>query len=215
LIGVPDAYHELHAQIAAGDLLPGERLVETELADKLKTGRTAIRTALARLEQDGLVEHQRNRGARVRRISTEESIEVLEARCSLEAVAAGYAAQRATANDARELAAILDESQRLFNEGDVIAYFENNALFHRRILEISGHATAQRICKTLNSQLVRFQYRASTLPGSRGHALAEYAAIVDAITAGDSRAAERAVREQGANVIQTMRESATRAAVAA
>ena len=52
--------------------------------------------ALVRLQQDGLVEREPNRGARVRRVSEQEAVEILEARAALEGLAAGYAVQRAT-----------------------------------------------------------------------------------------------------------------------
>src|SRR4051812_49156303 len=62
-----DGYRALRDAIVAGELLPSERLVEEALARRLGLGRAAIRMALVRLEHDGLVERERNRGARVRR----------------------------------------------------------------------------------------------------------------------------------------------------
>src|SRR4051794_35881975 len=96
--GVSDteAYEALHREIVAGELSPGERLVEEELAERLGESRGAVRAALLRLDHDGLVVRERNRGARVRRVTLEEAIEVLEARAALESLAAGYAAPRRT-----------------------------------------------------------------------------------------------------------------------
>src|SRR3954451_9334553 len=91
-MGDTDAYQALHAQIVAGELSPGERLVEEELAEQLGQSRGAIRTALLRLEHDRLVVRERNRGAQVRRITVDEGVEILEARAALESLAAGYAA---------------------------------------------------------------------------------------------------------------------------
>src|SRR6185312_3336921 len=64
-----EAYRALHDAIVCGRLQPNERLVEADLGEALGVGRAAIRTALVRLEQEGLVERERNRGARVRLIS--------------------------------------------------------------------------------------------------------------------------------------------------
>src|SRR6478752_3086026 len=122
-----DAYGVLHARIVNGDLSPGERLVEEELAEQLGEGRGAIRTALLRLEHDGLVVRERNRGARVRRVSTEEAVEILEARASLESLAAGYAALRRTEADVEELRAIATEMERLLAAGELLAISERNA----------------------------------------------------------------------------------------
>ena len=67
-------YRALRDAIVSGELLPSERLVEEDLSRRLGIGRAAVRMALARLEHDGLVEHERHRGARVRRVSEEEAV---------------------------------------------------------------------------------------------------------------------------------------------
>jgi acetyl esterase/lipase len=97
------SYERLHEAILSGELLPHERLIETELAERVGVGRAAIRTALARLEQDGLVEHEPHRGAKVRAISEQEAIEILEVRSVLEGLIARYAAINATPQDLHEL----------------------------------------------------------------------------------------------------------------
>src|SRR5579875_664954 len=77
----------LRAAIVDGDLLPNERLVEAELTRRLGVGRSAVRTALARLEHEGLVEIEPHRGARVRVVSLPEAVEIVEARAVLEGLA--------------------------------------------------------------------------------------------------------------------------------
>src|SRR6476620_6105223 len=88
------AYAALHAAIVAGELSPGERLIEEELAEQLGQSRGAVREAILRLGHEGLVTRERNRGARVRRFTVGEAVEILEARAALESLAAGYAALR-------------------------------------------------------------------------------------------------------------------------
>ena len=104
LVGA-DPYEQLRAAIVSGELQPNERLVEADLSGKLGAGRSAVRTALTRLAQEGLIEQERNRGARVRKIGKEEAIQIYEARAALEALAARRAAQNATAADADALRA--------------------------------------------------------------------------------------------------------------
>ena len=111
-----------------GELSPGERLVEEELAEQLGQSRGAIRTALLRLEHDRLVVRERNRGARVRRISAEEAVEILEARAALESLAAGYAALRRTDADVKELRKITAEMEKLHAAGELLAMSERNAV---------------------------------------------------------------------------------------
>src|SRR5678816_3129663 len=118
------AYAALHAAIVAGDLSPGERLIEEELAERLGLSRGAVRGAILRLGHEGLAVRERNRGARVRRFTLEEAIEVLEARAALESLAAGYAALRRTKEQARELRSIVDDMKRLHKQGELLAMSE-------------------------------------------------------------------------------------------
>ena len=133
------------AVIVTGELSPGEHLVEEELAEQLGDSRGAIRTALLRLEHDRLVIRERNRGARVRRVTAEEAVEILEARAALESLAAGYAALRRTDAEVKELRKITAEMEKLHTAGELLAMSERNAVLHRRILEISRHAVAQEV----------------------------------------------------------------------
>ena len=198
------AYTALHAAIVSGELSPGERLVEEELAERLGSSRGAVREAILRLSQDGLVLRERNRGARVRRFTLGEAVEILEARAALESLAAGHAAQRRTVDEARELEALVDEMEELHHAGELLAASERNAVMHRCILEISGHRVARDVCARLNSQMVRFQFRTVLAPGRPERSLAEHRRIVAAIAGGDRRAAERAMRTHLTNVAATL-----------
>jgi len=198
-------YRALRDAIVSGDLLPSERLVEEDLSRRLGIGRAAVRMALVRLEHDGLVEHERHRGARVRRVSEEEAVEILEVRAALESLAARRAAERATAQDVRDLRAILAEMRAHRERGDLMAVSDANAALHRRILEISGHETARRLSGTLMSQIVRFQYRTVLLPGRSDRSLREHTAIVQSIAAANGDMAERAMRRHLSQVADALR----------
>ena len=194
------AYRELHAAIVAGDLYPGERLIEEELAERLNQSRGTVREAILRLAHDGLVVRERNRGARVRRLTVAEAVEILEARAALESLAAGYAAERRGEHDALELTALVEEMERLHEAGEPLAASERNSAMHRRILEISGHQVAIDICARLNSQMVRFQFRTVLVPGRPVKSVAEHRRIVAAIAARDRDAAQRAMLDHLTNV---------------
>lgn len=200
-----DGYLKLREAIVSGRLQPNQRLVEVELGEELGVGRSAIRTALARLDQEGLVEHERNRGARVRLVEEEEAVEILEARGALEGLAARHAAINRDEEDVAALREILGEMRELLADGDLLAASDRNALLHRRIVAASGHATAARLIAGLSSQLVRFQYRTIMLPGRRDRSFAEHEAIVEAIVAGDAEAAEAAMRRHLSHVAEALR----------
>jgi DNA-binding GntR family transcriptional regulator len=202
------AYASLHAAIVSGELNPGERLIEEELAERLGRSRGAVREAILRLGHDGLVVRERNRGARVRRFTLAEAIEILEARAALESLAAGYAALRRSEEQADELTSLVNDMERLHDAGELLAASERNALMHRRILEISGHRIARDICAQLNSQMVRFQFRTVLTPGRPQQSLAEHQRIVAAICAGDREDAEDAMRAHLMSVAATLEDAA-------
>jgi DNA-binding GntR family transcriptional regulator len=196
---------ELRDAIVSGRLQPNERLIETDLARELGVGRSAVRTALVRLEQEGLVEHERNRGARVRLIGKDEAVEILEARAVLEGLVARQAAYKAIPKDIRDLRAILAQMRALLQTGDLLAASDQNAVLHGRLLEIAGHGMATRLISALKSQLVRFQYRTILLPGRSERSFAEHTAVVDAIASGDGDAAEQAMRTHLSHVADAPR----------
>ena len=93
-MAVSSSYDALREAIVRGDIAPDARLVESDISTTFDMSRGAVRTALIRLEQDGLVVREPHRGARVRRVSDEEAVEILEARAVLEGLAVRQAAER-------------------------------------------------------------------------------------------------------------------------
>src|SRR5256885_11863956 len=92
-----EVYRRLREGITSGEFQPNERLVEANLSRLLGARRTAIRAALARLDQEGLVTRQHHRGARVRLVSGRQAVEIEEARSALERLLCRQAAARAGA----------------------------------------------------------------------------------------------------------------------
>jgi DNA-binding GntR family transcriptional regulator len=199
-----EGYDRLRAAIVAGELQPNERLVELELSERLGIGRTAIRTALVRLQSEGLVARERHRGAKVRLVDEQEAVEIVQARAVLEGLAAYHAAVHATDADIAHLRGIVAGLRTLVDAGDLLGASDEQAVLHRTILEISGHATARRLILGLNSQIVRFQYRTILVPGRPERSLAEHTAIVEAIAARDPQGAQDAMRQHLANVAGTL-----------
>jgi DNA-binding GntR family transcriptional regulator len=202
-----DAYTLLRDEILAGRLQPNERLVEADLTARLRVSRGAVRGALARLTHEGLVEHVRHRGARVRLVGEAEAAEVLEARMVLEGLAARHAALNATPADVEGLRDILRDMRERLDAGDLLGVSDRNAVLHARLLELAAHATVSRLVGALNSQLVRFQYRTILVPGRSERSFGEHTAVVDAVAAGDPDAAEAAMRRHLGHVAVALGES--------
>jgi len=202
---VADVYDQLHRAILRGEFQPNERLIELELAQQYTVGRAAIRTALARLEQDGLVEREPNRGARVRAISAAEAVETIEARAVLEGLAARYAARNATDVDIADLRAIVGEMEARLAEGDLLGISAGNARLHARLLQIANNATVTRLIEHLQAQHIRAQFPLILVPGRPARSVAEHRAIVEAVAARDPVAAEAAMLDHRLHTVQTLR----------
>jgi DNA-binding GntR family transcriptional regulator len=167
-----------------------------------------VRTALTRLEQEGLVIREPHRGARVRRVTLDEAVEIVEARTVLEAMAARYAAARATAEELAGMRAVLVEMEGRLATGDLLGYSERNAHLHRQILAASRHRIAQRLVGGLKAQIVRYQFRTVFVPGRPEQSVAEHRHIIESIAARDEEAAEAAMREHLSHVTTAIRRTA-------
>jgi len=189
-----DVTSRLREAITRGRLTPNERLIEADLAGQYRVNRAHIRTALAMLDQEGLVVRERNRGARVRAISDAEALEIAGTRLVIETMVARQAAERIDAAARKALRAVEADMRAAVAAEDYGRFSECNAALHREIQAIAGNATATRILDTLKSHLVRLQYRVILLPGRPQSSLAEHRAVIDAICKGDGAAAEKAMR---------------------
>lgn len=199
-----DVYWSIRAAIVSGDFHPNERLVEADMAARFGAARTAIRTALVRLDAEGLVTHERNRGARVRLVSEQEAVEIYEARGMLEALAARKAAENASSEQIAELKNLLASIKRHIESGELAEASDDNASLHAAVLAVSGHATAARLVSSLNTYVVRFQYRTILHPGRPQKSLAEHRAIVEAIAKRSPDDAERAMRAHLSTITDTL-----------
>jgi DNA-binding GntR family transcriptional regulator len=203
-VGSNSDYGALREAIVRGDIAPNARLVESDLSSTYEMSRGAVRTALIRLEQEGLVVREPHKGARVRHVSDEEAVEILQARAVLEGLAVRLTAERIDAAGAERLQARLARQRELLELGDLLGASDANADLHALLLELSGHSTALRLIRALNSQSVRYQYRTILIPGRSAASADEHAAIVDAVVAGDADRAEEAMRTHLFNVAEAV-----------
>jgi len=200
-----DVYRRLREGIIAGRFQPNERLVEANVSKMLSAGRTAVRAALVRLDQEGLVTREHNRGARVRLVSDQEALQIEEVRAALERLLARQAAAKATASDIRELRHVLVDMRKRLSSGDSIGYSELNPKFHQLIWATARNTTAGRLVGTLKSQSLRFQYQTMLRPGRPQRSLREHELVFSAIVAHDPEAADAAMRDHLEEVIETLR----------
>jgi DNA-binding GntR family transcriptional regulator len=191
----------LRAAILRGEFVPRQRLVEADLCERFGESRFIVRTVLQDLAAQGLVEFQRNRGARVREISLAEAIEITEVRKVLEGLAASRAAERVTPAEAVVLQNIVADMRAAVSRAELLRYSELNASLHAAIRDIAAHETSARLLRQLRDQTVRHQFSLSLLPGRPAVSLPQHEAIVAAVTARDPAAAGRAMQEHLQSVI--------------
>src|SRR5260370_15286596 len=110
----------VRAAIVAGEYAPRQRLVEIDLCERFGTSRFIARSALAELRAQGLVELERNRGARVRDISAGEAIEITEVRKLLEGHLAARAAERVTAAQAAALGGLVTDMRTAVERAELL-----------------------------------------------------------------------------------------------
>ena len=140
----PAVTEALRAAILNGEYAPKQRLVEIDLCERFSTSRFILRAALQELSAQGLVEFQRNRGARVREVSLEEAIEITEVRILLEGLLAARAAERITKPEAAALRGIITDMRSAVGRSELLRYSDLNGQLHAAIRDIAAHETAIR-----------------------------------------------------------------------
>lgn len=201
----PAVTQALRAAILTGEYAPRQRLVEIDLCERFGTSRFILRSALQELSAQGLVEFQRNRGARVREISLDEAIEITEVRIMLEGLLAARAAERATKADVVMLRKIVKDMHTAVQKSELLTYSELNGRLHEAIREIAAHETTARLLRQLRALTVRHQFSLSLVPGRPTVSLPQHEAIVAAIAAHDSSAAQRAMHDHLQSVVEAFR----------
>lgn len=193
-VGQQDLTARIRDAILRGDFAPHQRLIEADLSDRFEASRASVRNALMNLAGEGLVERLPNRGARVRAISVDEAIEIVEVRIGLEELCARKAAENLGDEGAADLVELREKIAAAAAGGDLVGYASLNQEMDRRIRELSGHATAVQLLERLLAQSARHQFRLAYHPGRINTSAPEHIAIIDAVLARDPDAAAAATR---------------------
>ena len=133
-------FNTLREAILKGELQPGERLMELQLASKLGVSRTPIREAIRMLEQEGLAVTMPRKGAEVARMTLKDMEDVLEVRDALDELAAQIACERMTAEQMQILKETKKEFEEILESGDVKKIADVDVRFHDIIYEATDNA---------------------------------------------------------------------------
>jgi len=143
----------IRATIVRGELAPGDRLREEQLAGALDVSRGPIRDALLQLEREGLVVRRRNRGAVVAQLSRADLEEVFSLRLAIEPFVCAWAARNAGEEDWAEMQGCIEVFERLDTSVTVQTAAEADLQFHDVVYRASGHARVLRLWQDLRSQV--------------------------------------------------------------
>ena len=202
--------NKIREMILSGELAPGDRITEVDLAGKLGVSRTPIRSALPILAADGYIEQVGKRGYAVKTFVGEEALKALELRAMLEGVAAKYLAENGVDPEVlRELELCLVQGDEIFKkryltQEDEERYGEMNARFHSLIIENCGSQPLITFVERLNkmpfigpSVMVFDQVGLEKAFELLFRAHGQHHDLVEAIRNGDAARAESVFREHG------------------
>lgn len=194
------AYEALKERISSGQYPPNHRLTENDLVQLLGVSRPTVRSVLAKLNNDGLVELEPMRGARIKALTRDEALRILDVREVLEGLAASLAASKITDAQLAVLESILEEMAEAWRKEEYLDHTRLNDRFHETILTAADHDLVRKSIEALHFPLIRYRLRIGMLPGRKQKSLAEHKAVYDALRRRDRRGAEEAMRAHVAQV---------------
>lgn len=185
--------------VEAQQFVPGQRLIENDLAARFHVGRNAVREAMQRLAAEGLVDLSRHKGATIRVLSRQEALDLLEIIERIFGLLTRTAARgHADPDYAKDLRQALHELQIADEQRDSNAFSKARRFFYRTLLNMGGNRDLKRLFTTLHIPILYAQQRVPALQKIR---LADYTHIASAVLSGDADAADKA----GARHVQNIR----------
>lgn len=195
-----DAYSLILAAIDDGTYKPGDRLVESELAERFGVSRTPIREALQRLETQSLLTRD-GRSLIVASLDHNQLAELYVVRAQLEGLAARLAAKHASVEEVRVLRDMVTEDRRLMNDPKALS--RANKRFHKQIHLASHNRFLVQQLDLVHRSMALLATTSLEAEGRGRTALEEHEAIVEAIARGDGEAADKALREHISRAFET------------
>jgi len=180
--------------IERGELRPGQRLVESQLARQLRTSQAPVREAIRDLVSAGFLAREPHRGTVVRLLTDEDMHEIYLVRAPLDALAAEQAAPRITEEHLRTLTALTEKMIEMARAQDFISAARYDGQFHKLIVDLAGNKLLRRIYDNLQlGQYILITMRRSSL--SLENLAARHQAVIQALQMRDPAVAREAMRE--------------------
>ena len=212
LVRLPIPVRELAADalrqaIIRGDLLPGERLVEPELAKRMGVSRPSIREALSQLAAEKLVTIVPNKGPSVANITWQEAQDIYHVRSLMEGEAAHLFAGCARKEDLAAMRKALKEFERTMARPDAAGLVASTATFYTIMLNGCGNSVIAELLAGLNARIGVLRARSMSRPGRIHYSLAEMTALLERLERGDAEGARAAAHTHVRAAAAAARES--------
>ena len=192
-------FNTLREAILKGDLKPGERLMELQLASKLGVSRTPIREAIRMLEQEGLAVTTPRKGAEVAKMTLKDMEDVLEIRDALDELAVRIACQKISDEQLKQLEDMKELFEKSTQTGNVKKIAEADVTFHDVIYEATGNPKLVTLLNNLREQVYRYRVEYIKDPKNYPTLIAEHEAILESLKNRDVKNAVEAMHVHVAN----------------
>ena len=187
-----------------GDLKPGERLMEIQLANKLGVSRTPIREALRKLELEGLVNMVPRKGAEVADITEKSLRDVLEVRKALEELSVQLACEKITEEEIEELKRVAERFKDTLDDQDVTKIAEADVAFHDVIYTATDNQKLILLLNNLREQMYRYRVEYLKKEEAYPQLIAEHEELIDNISKRNKEEATRIMCEHIDNQVATV-----------
>ncbi|HOJ10868.1 MAG TPA: GntR family transcriptional regulator [Clostridiales bacterium] len=201
----------LREAIIMGELKPGERLMEVQLAEKMGVSRTPVREAIRKLELEGLVVMIPRKGAHVAKLTDKDIMDVLEVRASLDGLATALATQRINDEELKELKHVQSQFENYVEKGNLQGIIKKDIEFHDVIYRASKNEKLIQIVNNLREQVYRFRVIylkdfSSTEDVIKEH-VEIYSAILERNIEAARESAKRHIRNQEQVIVKAIKKS--------
>ncbi len=198
-------FNTLREAILRGDLVPGERLMELQLAAKLGVSRTPIREAIRMLEQEGLAITIPRKGAIVAGMTEKDMQDVLEIREALEELSVQVACDKITDEEVAKLRENMENFETSLKSGDLKRMAEADVEFHDVIYQATDNPKLINMLNNLREQMYRYRVEYLKNPSNHEQLLREHEAIYRGIMEKDKDAVTEMIRKHISNQVDVVK----------
>ena len=198
-------FNTLREAILRGDLVPGERLMELQLAAKLGVSRTPIREAIRMLEQEGLAITIPRKGAIVAGMTEKDMQDVLEIREALEELSVQVACDKITAEEIAKLHRNMKNFEQSLKSGDLKQMAQADVEFHDVIYQATDNPKLINMLNNLREQMYRYRVEYLKNPQNHEQLLLEHEAIYKGIVQKDKHAVTNMIRKHISNQVAVVK----------